>query len=77
MIFNKVAYLDTVMGPSTKKHQIWQRFNATLCGFFLGQMYHVLGWLPAGEWWSLVMCLIWLASETLEARFDKREIKLR
>lgn len=38
------------VSPMNKTHQVWQRLNIMLCGFLMGQIYHVPErftlWLP-------------------------------
>ena len=59
------------VSPMNKTHQVWQRLNIMLCGFLMGQIYHV------PERFTLWLPLVWLvfaASTILEMRFNKRDV---
>ena len=74
---SKWKWLDNP--PMNKTHQIWQRLNAQLSGlfigffmFFMGQIYHI----PENfaVWLLFLIWLVWMASEILEMRFNKRDV---
>ena len=51
-----------------KTHQIWQRLNLVLGGFFLGSRVHT------PEHLTIWLGLVWTASTLLEALFNKRDV---
>ena len=72
---SKWKWLDNP--PMNKTHQIWQRLNAQLSGLFMG--FFCFSWvkftIPENfAVWLFLIWLVWMASEILEMRFNKRDV---